>query len=59
MSSPNPWAKRDAWRYESFPRAARFRNTFPGFGIAVVAFTLFCGYEKFVLQKDAHHEEHH
>ncbi|MCH0629896.1 hypothetical protein JNB11_08000 [Kocuria palustris] len=36
----------------------RFKNAFPGFGIAVVAFTLFCGYEKFVLNKNDHGDHH-
>ncbi|ODV76900.1 NADH-ubiquinone oxidoreductase B12 subunit [Suhomyces tanzawaensis NRRL Y-17324] len=54
----NPWAKRDAWRYEGqFSRLNRFRNAFPGFGIAVGAFTVYVAYEKFVM-KDTH-EEHH
>ncbi|KAG4406655.1 hypothetical protein JTP64_004039 [Candida tropicalis] len=56
----NPWAKRDAWRYEGqFSRFNRFKNAFPGLGIATVAFTLYCGYEKFIMKKDEHHDEHH
>lgn len=60
----NPWAKRDAWRYEGqFSRFNRFRLAFPGFGIAVVAFSAYVGYEKLVLKKghDGHgeHGEHH
>ncbi|KIL66232.1 hypothetical protein M378DRAFT_161097 [Amanita muscaria Koide BX008] len=38
----DPWAKRDAWRRHAvFSNRAMFRNIFPGFGIAVVAFTAY------------------
>lgn len=54
--SSNPWAKRDAWRYEGqFSRLNRFKAAFPGFGIAVGAFSLYLAYEKLVLKKDEHH----
>jgi NADH dehydrogenase (ubiquinone) 1 beta subcomplex subunit 3 len=36
----DPWAKAEAWRrHPVFSSRAMFRNLFPGFGIAVVAFT--------------------
>lgn len=55
----NPWAKRDAWRYQGqFSRLNRFKSGFPGFGIAVVAFTGYCVYEQIFLKKD-HHDDHH
>lgn len=55
----NPWAKRDAWRYTGqFSRFNRFKNAFPGLGIAIVAFSGYVAYEKFVLKKDDHHEHH-
>lgn len=55
----NPWAKRDTWRYQGqFSRFNRFKNAFPGFGIALGAFTLYVAYEQMFL-KDKHHEEHH
>ncbi|AOW26530.1 hypothetical protein MEM_00866 [Candida albicans L26] len=58
-SNGNPWAKRDAWRYQGqFTRFNRFKNAFPGLGIATVAFALYCGYEQLVLKKDDHHDEH-
>ncbi len=46
MSNPpmfrDPWARREAWRkHPVFQNRAMFRNFFPGFGIAVVAFTAF------------------
>ncbi|KAK6463830.1 NADH dehydrogenase 1 beta subcomplex subunit 3 [Scheffersomyces coipomensis] len=60
MSGGNPWAKRDAWRYEGqFTRINRFKNAFPGLGIAIVAFSGYLAYEKIFLTKDSHHEEHH
>lgn len=38
----DPWARREAWRKHSvFSNRAMFRNLFPGFGIAVVAFTAY------------------
>lgn len=54
----NPWAKRDAWRYEGqFTRFNRFRNAFPGLGIAIVAFTGYCAVEKYILKPA--YDEHH
>ncbi|GAW05205.1 nadh-ubiquinone oxidoreductase b12 [Lentinula edodes] len=36
----DPWAKLDAWRKSPvFQKTTVLRNLFPGFGIAVVAFT--------------------
>lgn len=53
----NPWAKRDAWRYEGeFSRFNRFKNVFPGLGIAIGAFSVYLAYEKFVMKK---HDDHH
>lgn len=38
----DPWAKREAWRkHPVFSNRVMFRNIFPGFGIAVVAFTAY------------------
>lgn len=52
----NPWAKRDAWRYEGeFSRINRFKNAFPGFGIAVGAFAVYLAYDKFVKKEEHHH----
>jgi NADH dehydrogenase (ubiquinone) 1 beta subcomplex subunit 3 len=54
----NPWAKRDAWRYTGqFTRVNRFKNAFPGLGIAIVAFSGYLAYEKLVMEKDDH--SHH
>lgn len=36
----DPWAKLEAWRkHPVFSKRAMFTNLFPGFGIAVIAFT--------------------
>ncbi|KII92441.1 hypothetical protein PLICRDRAFT_82979, partial [Plicaturopsis crispa FD-325 SS-3] len=46
----DPWAKREAWRkHPVFARTAMFRNLFPGFGIAVVAFTAYVAIDNVVL----------
>jgi len=38
----DPWAKRDAWRkHPVFSNRAMFSSMFPGFGIALVAFTAY------------------
>ncbi|KAK9899122.1 hypothetical protein P389DRAFT_141237, partial [Cystobasidium minutum MCA 4210] len=38
----DPWAKREAWRkHPIFSNRAMFSNLFPGFGIALVAFTAY------------------
>lgn len=53
----NPWAKRDAWRYEGqFTRFNRFKGAFPGFGIGLAAFIVYVGYEKVTAKP---HDEHH
>ncbi len=53
---------REAWRYTGiFSRWNRYKNAFPGLGIASVAFAGYCLYEHFFL-KDEHHghsEGHH
>lgn len=58
---------REQWRYTGpFTRANRFKNTFPGFGIAAVAFAAYCTFE-YLFIKDDHHshgdsgqgKEHH
>ncbi|KAI9605017.1 hypothetical protein H4Q26_002988 [Puccinia striiformis f. sp. tritici PST-130] len=36
----DPWAKREAWRkHPVFDRRTQIRNMFPGFGIALIAFS--------------------
>ncbi|KAI1004922.1 hypothetical protein K3495_g3294 [Podosphaera aphanis] len=56
----DPWARREAWRYSGpFTRASRFKNAFPGLGIATVAFAIYCGYESFFLNEKLGHEENH
>ncbi|EMS24288.1 NADH:ubiquinone oxidoreductase, B12 subunit [Rhodotorula toruloides NP11] len=57
----DPWAKREAWRkHPIFSTRARFRNIFPGFGIAVVAFAAYVAYDETVgAAKKGHGTEHH
>jgi NADH dehydrogenase (ubiquinone) 1 beta subcomplex subunit 3 len=62
--SNDPWARKlvnhrlwnvltassEAWRYNGpFTRFNRFRGSFPGLGIATVAFAAYCTYEYFFL----------
>ncbi|PLW54549.1 hypothetical protein PCANC_04224 [Puccinia coronata f. sp. avenae] len=36
----DPWAKREAWRqHPVFSRRTQVRNMFPGFGLALIAFS--------------------
>ena len=50
---------REAWRYSGpFTRWNRFKGSFPGLGIATVAFAVYCGYEYMFLQEDVHAEGH-
>ncbi|KAI9893116.1 MAG: hypothetical protein M1814_000664 [Vezdaea aestivalis] len=52
----DPWARAEAWRYTGpFTRWNRFRGSFPGLGIATVAFATYCGYE-YMFLKDEHRE---
>ncbi|PVH20945.1 hypothetical protein CXQ85_004461 [Candidozyma haemuli] len=54
--SSNPWAKRDAWRYEGqFSRINRFKSAFPGLGIATVAFSAYLVYDKLIKKPEAGH----
>ncbi|TFK21975.1 hypothetical protein FA15DRAFT_672017 [Coprinopsis marcescibilis] len=60
----DPWAKREAWRNKSpvFSNRVMFRNLFPGFGIAVVAFTAYVVADNLILSpksQDSSHEHHH
>ncbi|KAH6984879.1 NADH-ubiquinone oxidoreductase B12 subunit family-domain-containing protein [Ilyonectria sp. MPI-CAGE-AT-0026] len=56
----DPWERNEAWRYTgTFSRWNRFKNAFPGLGIASVAFAGYCGYEYFFLEDDHHHGEAH
>lgn len=55
----DPWAKAEAWRKSPvFQNRVMFRNLFPGFGIAVVAFTAYVVADNMYLsanKKDSHH----
>ncbi|CEP20980.1 hypothetical protein BN1211_0967 [Cyberlindnera jadinii] len=53
----DPWAKREAWRYEGhFTKANMYRNLWPGFTYGVGAFVLYCIGEKALGGKS--HSEH-
>ncbi|KAI0268007.1 NADH-ubiquinone oxidoreductase B12 subunit family-domain-containing protein [Russula aff. rugulosa BPL654] len=58
----DPWAKRDAWRrHPVFSNRAMFSSLFPGFGIAVVAFSAYVLAEN-ILGKGKHQavgDKHH
>ncbi|KAF9450439.1 hypothetical protein P691DRAFT_665340 [Macrolepiota fuliginosa MF-IS2] len=57
----DPWAKRDAWRQSPvFQRRVMFRNIFPGFGIAVVAFSAYVLADNFIFSSESNdHHKHH
>ncbi|KAF8910342.1 NADH dehydrogenase 1 beta subcomplex subunit 3 [Mucidula mucida] len=64
MSNPpmfrDPWAKLDAWRtHPLFSKTTMLRNLFPGFGIAVVAFTGYVIAENVYLKGKKVEESHH
>ena len=49
----------EVWRYSGpFTRWNRFKGSFPGLGIATVAFAAYCGYE-YLFLNDEHHGEVH
>ncbi|KAF9049759.1 NADH dehydrogenase 1 beta subcomplex subunit 3 [Panaeolus papilionaceus] len=55
----DPWAKAEAWRKNPvFSNRVMFRNVFPGFGIAVVAFTAYVIADNVYLSKTKS-ESHH
>ncbi|KAJ3083157.1 hypothetical protein HDU99_000426 [Rhizoclosmatium hyalinum] len=46
-SIADPWAKREAWRSDSFWSVARrTRALFPGFGLGLVTFGVYLAYDK-------------
>ena len=59
----DPWARREAWRnHPIFSKASALRNIFPGFGIAVVAFTAYVVYDNINAKtkvKETEAEKHH
>ena len=55
----DPWAKREAWRkHPVFSKAAMFKNLFPGFGIAVAAFTVYVVVDNMFLKAKAKQSHH-
>lgn len=57
----DPWAKREAWRHSPvFQQRVMFRNVFPGFGIAVVAFSAYLLADNFIFSAAPNdHNTHH
>ncbi|KAJ7647292.1 NADH dehydrogenase 1 beta subcomplex subunit 3 [Roridomyces roridus] len=56
----DPWAKREAWRkHPVFSNRAMFANLFPGFGIAVVAFSAYVLADNIFLSKRSQEVSHH
>ncbi|GBE80606.1 NADH-ubiquinone oxidoreductase B12 subunit family-domain-containing protein [Sparassis latifolia] len=52
----DPWAKREAWRkHPIFSNRAMFSKMFPGFGVAVVAFTTYVIVDNLFLQTGGSH----
>ncbi|KAK7692376.1 hypothetical protein QCA50_004001 [Cerrena zonata] len=53
----DPWAKKDAWRkHPVFAKRAMLGSMFPGFGVAVVAFTTYVLVDNLILSKDNEHK---
>jgi NADH dehydrogenase (ubiquinone) 1 beta subcomplex subunit 3 len=65
MSNPpplyrDPWAKREAWRkHPVFSNRAMFRKMFPGFGIAVAAFSVYVVAENLLESDKSYHTPKH
>ncbi|EGP85462.1 uncharacterized protein MYCGRDRAFT_19626, partial [Zymoseptoria tritici IPO323] len=56
----DPWARVEAWRYTGpFTRRNRFKNSFPGLGIATVAFAGYLVYEQVFMAPAHGHGEGH
>ncbi|GAB7347946.1 hypothetical protein MBLNU459_g5456t1 [Dothideomycetes sp. NU459] len=57
----DPWARYEAWRYTGpFSRWNRFKGSFPGLGIATVAFAGYLAYEAvFIKDEHGHGDDHH
>ena len=56
----DPWASREAWRkHPVFRRGAMLGRIFPGFGIAVVAFTTYVVADNYIFTPSADQSHHH
>ncbi|KAF5854508.1 hypothetical protein GGP41_007364 [Bipolaris sorokiniana] len=55
----DPWARYEQWRYTGpFTRFNRFKGSFPGLGIATVAFAGYVVAEQLFFQDKGHHDDH-
>ncbi|EJF57660.1 NADH-ubiquinone oxidoreductase B12 subunit family-domain-containing protein [Dichomitus squalens] len=51
----DPWGKREAWRkHPVFSRRQMFARAFPGFGVALVAFTAYVIADNLLTKGKAH-----
>ncbi|KJA19885.1 hypothetical protein HYPSUDRAFT_143079 [Hypholoma sublateritium FD-334 SS-4] len=56
----DPWAKAESWRKNPvFTNRVMLRNMFPGFGIAVVAFTAYVVVDNMYLSAQKSQDPHH
>ncbi|PFH51513.1 hypothetical protein AMATHDRAFT_142326 [Amanita thiersii Skay4041] len=56
----DPWTRREAWRkHPVFSNRAMFSSLFPGFGIAVVAFTAYVIADNVYLSSHKQGDVHH
>ncbi|KAF1981034.1 hypothetical protein K402DRAFT_299341, partial [Aulographum hederae CBS 113979] len=58
-AAEDPWHRAEEWRYTGpFTRWNRFKGSFPGLGIATVAFGVYLVYEAVFLNEPHHGEGH-
>lgn len=56
----DPWEKREVWRSQyPFTTNMKINKVFPGLGIGVGAFIIYCCVEKFLQKKNASFEKKH
>ncbi|KAG5437291.1 hypothetical protein PCANB_001084 [Pneumocystis canis] len=50
----DPWGKREAWRFQyPFTTTTKINKVFPGLGLGIGAFIVYCCIEKLFLKKDS------
>ncbi|KAG5517971.1 hypothetical protein PMAC_000426 [Pneumocystis sp. 'macacae'] len=47
----DPWERREAWRSQYPFKTMRINKMFPGLGLGVGSFVIYCLFEKFWLEK--------
>src|ERR1700759_2552776 len=60
-ANKDPWVRNEAWRYmnQFSPTNRLIKGSFPGLGIATVAFAGYCVYEAMFMKEEHHEEGHH